>query len=47
MSHLAQFYHYLRMHLNLPEDKVTSYARGGGRVFSVAEIEEQVKGALW
>ena len=47
MSHLAQFYHYLRMHLNLPEDKVTSYARGGGRVFSVAELEEQVKGALW
>ena len=47
MSELGQFYHYLRMHLNLPEEKVHTYYRSGGRVFSIGEIEEQVKGALF
>ena len=47
MSELGQFYHYLRMQLNLPEEKVHTYYRSGGRVFSIGEIEEQVKGVLF
>ncbi len=46
MSEMGQFYHYLRMHLNLPADKVKPYYRSGGRVFSVAEIEKVMKGLL-
>jgi len=46
MSELGQFYHYLRMHMDLPADKVKTFYRSGGRVFSVLEVEEEMRGVL-
>ncbi len=46
MNHLGQFYHYLRMHVDIPRSKTTTYYRSGGRVFSVREVSQQIEGIL-
>jgi 2-oxoglutarate ferredoxin oxidoreductase subunit alpha len=46
MSHLGQFYRYLRMHVDFPRDGVKAYHRSGGRVFDVREVMEQVEGVF-
>jgi hypothetical protein len=46
MSHLGQFYRYLRMQVDFPRGRVTAYHRSGGRVFDLCEVQEQVEGVF-
>jgi 2-oxoglutarate ferredoxin oxidoreductase subunit alpha len=46
MSHLGQFYRYLRMYVDIPRSKAKVYHRAGGRVFNLREVSEQMEGVF-